>query len=321
MDGAPDVKMDDQTGGDTGVDGDLTGQPEANLFANPRDSANQSFVPILLANKTNVTLNTLGGGDFVLLNHPNGVAGLNNLTIDGGNGQDTVALKHSPAGTNVTTVNVENTVTKSKDLFLQEVFELRLERPASDADLAFWSSALDRAGSLAVVQAIDNSPEAHAVQVRHLYQHYLGRAADANGLGYFVSLLNRGAHEEDVIASLLGSQEFLNKAETDFPGVSPNEAFVRELYQFALNRTATDSEVSFWVQQLPTNATAVDRSKVAVQFLFSREFRSDVIMALYSDLLRRQSDKGGISFFTAVGGDLRTLRETFLASGEFGVND
>src|SRR5205807_1991611 len=143
--------------------------------------------------------------------------------IDGGGGQDSVALKHSPAGATVTTLNVENTVTKSKDLFLQELFELRLERPASAGDLAFWSSALDRAGTLAVVRAIDSSTEAHAVQVRHLYQHYLGRTADASGLGYFVSLLNRGAHEEDIICSLLGSQEFLNKAETDFPGVSPNE--------------------------------------------------------------------------------------------------
>ena len=180
---------------------------------------------------------------------------------------------------------------------------------------------MDRDGTFAVVQDIENSAEAHAVQVRHLYQHYLGRTADSGGLGYFVSLLNRGAHEEDIICALLGSQEFLDRAQTQFPGVSANEAFVQALYQFALNRTASASEVSFWTQQLPADATSADRCKVAMEFLLSREFRTDVIMALYSDLLRRQSDKGGISFFASSGGDLRTIRETFLASPEFHTND
>ncbi len=53
--------------------------------------------------------------------------------------------------------------------------------------------------------------EAVDLVVRGLYQSYLRRDADGNGLPFFRSFLQHGGQEEDITARLIGSQEYFDK--------------------------------------------------------------------------------------------------------------
>jgi hypothetical protein len=43
------------------------------------------------------------------------------------------------------------------------------------------------------------------------YQAYLGRAADSLGLNYFAGILGQGGRDEDVLAGILGSDEYFRR--------------------------------------------------------------------------------------------------------------
>ena len=63
------------------------------------------------------------------------------------------------------------------------------------------------------VHGISRSPEASFVLVDGLYQRLLGRSASGDsGAGVLVQELESGVTEEQVIASIAGSQEFYNRA-------------------------------------------------------------------------------------------------------------
>ena len=47
--------------------------------------------------------------------------------------------------------------------------------------------------------------------VQGLYRRYLGRDADDGGLGRFTRALGHGARDEDLVAAILGSAEYLER--------------------------------------------------------------------------------------------------------------
>jgi hypothetical protein len=59
-----------------------------------------------------------------------------------------------------------------------------------------------------VALLILTSTEGYMRLVSGMYQSYLHRAPDARGLGNFVSRLQRGAREEDIVADIMGSDEY-----------------------------------------------------------------------------------------------------------------
>jgi len=59
-----------------------------------------------------------------------------------------------------------------------------------------------------VAQAIAASHEAHLFEVQQLYQRYLHRGADPNGLAFFANVLDTGHNPDLVIANLLASPEY-----------------------------------------------------------------------------------------------------------------
>jgi uncharacterized delta-60 repeat protein len=96
------------------------------------------------------------------------------------------------------------------DDFLMALYDDVLDRPFVDsAGQQTWLPLL--AGGTprdAVAQAVLNSEEGCRRVVAGLYAQYLGRPVDDFGLGLFTQALQQGARLEDVVATLLASDEY-----------------------------------------------------------------------------------------------------------------
>src|SRR5262249_37894657 len=57
-----------------------------------------------------------------------------------------------------------------------------------------------------------NSQESRTDEVGSYYQQFLGRTADAGGLAAFVADLQNGATNEQVVALIVASQEYFQRA-------------------------------------------------------------------------------------------------------------
>jgi hypothetical protein len=106
--------------------------------------------------------------------------------------------------------------------FLQAVYQDVLGRPPDFAGLAFWNQILangesdeDEPPSSAkrrqVTASILMSPEATQDQVQIWYSQFLGRAADPVGTIALSRALQQGLADEQAIAVLVGSQEYLSR--------------------------------------------------------------------------------------------------------------
>jgi hypothetical protein len=179
-------------------------------------------------------------------------------------------------------------------------------------DAGGWVTLLDHgAPALAVATAIARSEEGLDVAVDGLYHRFLGRDADPAGRAGFGAALQAGGTLENVTATLLGSQEYQSRCQTD-------DDFVQALYQGLLHRTASATEVSQWEEMLPP----LGRTGVAQQLEASDEFRTGEIEDDYVTLLHRPAPPSAaeVSGWVGSGLDILTLDTYFAASQEFQMN-
>ena len=94
------------------------------------------------------------------------------------------------------------------------------------------------------------------------YDTLLGRAADEEGMRYWVSLLNNGTGGTEIIKGFIGSQEFICRDMSD-------EYFVDVLYRVFFNRTPDDAGREYWLSKL---ASGVSRDEVLEGFIGSEEW-------------------------------------------------
>jgi hypothetical protein len=165
-----------------------------------------------------------------------------------------------------------------------------------------------------VIQGIEQSDEGLDVLVQGLYRQYLGRNAANGEEKFWVSLLKDNETEEQVIAGILGSQEFFNQAQTQVTSGTPNERYVTAVYQVLLGRTPRSDEVTYWTNLLQTTT---DRTQAVMQFLESPEFHTDVITALYGSLLNRAPDQPGLNFWLNSQFNIESIRSGIMSSAEF----
>jgi len=92
--------------------------------------------------------------------------------------------------------------------------------------------------------------------VDYWYRTYLGRAPDAAMAGW-VAQLNQGTPADQVLAGILGSQEFYNRA-----GATP-AGFITLLYNYLLQRPPTPGELNYWVGRM----YIMDRQAIADSLL------------------------------------------------------
>jgi hypothetical protein len=163
--------------------------------------------------------------------------------------------------------------------FVKALYVDFLGRSGSLLELDGWVSALPSLGRAGVVNGIMRSSEALTRVVDALYVRFLGRAAGgAEEMGWVDALHSGALNEEQVIAGLLASPEFANRADTLFPKDPPDTAFVEALYSLLLNRPA-DAGLAGWVNAL----ASLGRDGVAKAFEDSLEFRGGAVRTFYGD--------------------------------------
>lgn len=182
----------------------------------------------------------------------------------------------------------------ANSVFIASVYGLLLSR-LPDSGAAFWVNGLN-SGTFTPVTAvlgIEGSQEYITDQVDAYYLRYLDRAADPQGQQYWVSFVQTGGTYEQVAEGMVSSTEYFQD------NGSTNQGYVTGLYHDVLNRTPTPAEVNGWVTLLNAGTS---RNAVAVFFLNSTEYRTELIDSYYMTFLNRQVDPGGLAaWLTAFG--------------------
>src|SRR5262249_18689076 len=93
--------------------------------------------------------------------------------------------------------------------FLHALYADVLHRSIDAAGDQAWGAALGSGVSAQVIAGdILRSSEAQQDLVGNYYHMFLHRAADTAGLGGFVSAMQNGAREDQVVANIVGSAEY-----------------------------------------------------------------------------------------------------------------
>ena len=203
--------------------------------------------------------------------------------------------------------------------FVREIYNDALGRPGSLAEWNNWVPLLQQPnGRFLIANGINRSPEARDFLVKGWYLTYLGRPALNNEEAGWVNALLNGATEEQVLAGMLSVPEYFNHAPA-IPGVGggapSNTTFVKALYVQILGRQGSDADVAAWVNAIP----ALGRGGVAFRFLTSLEYRRDVVLSYYQNLLRRPTlpSQQEVDSWAMSSLDITSIRVAFEASQEF----
>ena len=215
-------------------------------------------------------------------------------------------------------VTVDTTRLDPDRKFVQAIYNLALGRPGSPQEWNAWVQLLSQPnGRLLVANDIERSFEARDHVVRGWYQTFLGRAPQNGEEAGLAQAMVNGATEEQVLAVILGSQEYFNHAPSvlGVGGMASNTTFIQALYAQLLSRTPSQGEINAWLSVLP----GLGRAGVAAAFLGSAEYRSDVVTSFYSVVLRRTSPPSAseVSLWVNSGLDLLSIEIFFESSTEF----
>ncbi|MGH7222947.1 MAG: DUF4214 domain-containing protein [Gemmataceae bacterium] len=112
--------------------------------------------------------------------------------------------------------------------------------------LAFTFASILLSASLAQAQSYYHPVEAPGdptVLVHSWYKRYLRREADAGANGW-IQALRTGHSPEDVLSTVLSSQEYFTAAGRSNPG------YVRQLYLDLIGRAPSPAEINYWTGRL-----------------------------------------------------------------------
>jgi hypothetical protein len=171
-------------------------------------------------------------------------------------------------------------------LLTRGMFRTALGRAPAPVEYGFWVDRLVNAGRSAVVSGIEGSFEARSRVVNDAYLRFLGRTPVGGEDQTFVNALLGGSTDESVLATLLGSNEYLARSPALIgqAGAPPNErTFVQALYTQLLRRPASPIEENMQAAQV----LAVGRTQVALNILSSVEHRRLVVIDYYRTILGR----------------------------------
>jgi hypothetical protein len=215
----------------------------------------------------------------------------------------------------------------AQERFVQALYLDVLGRVGTKAELDGWVARLVAPGGTqkSVAAEIEASFEARERLVRTWYQTYLGRSAqNYEELGWANLLLTDV--EEHVLSEILGAGEFFTHAQTLIASGTPEERFVKALFQLLLGRQGTSNEVAVGVDVLARSS----QQNLAFQFLIGQfppafkgpllEFRQDDFNGYYNTLLRREADVNGLNAWVFSNLDIRSVRIDFESSPEFFAN-
>jgi hypothetical protein len=177
------------------------------------------------------------------------------------------------------------------DNFINLVYLDLLNRPAdSNAYSTFVSALISGAATdQEVAPTVLGSTEYREDLTDSYYEAYLDRPSDAMGLQNSLNFLQSGGTDQGLQDELLASPEFFN----DQGGT--DSGFVAGLYTDLLQRSASSSESSVWVNAL--NSNGLTTAQVAMDFLASPEYDDDLVSGYFALFLDRVPIASDLSFY------------------------
>jgi hypothetical protein len=112
--------------------------------------------------------------------------------------------------------------------------------------------------------AFDTGADGIGGRAYRLYQAAFDRVPDLNGLGYWLSVMDKGTSLHDVAQSFIASAEF----NTLYGANSSDTEFVAHLYQNVLHRAGDTAGVNYWLDVLKQG---IQRADVLASFSESKE--------------------------------------------------
>jgi streptogramin lyase len=173
--------------------------------------------------------------------------------------------------------------------FIENLYVDLLHRQAEPAGLTSWMEQIGKGMTRAdVALGVERSAEYAANTVAHLYASLLNRAPDQAGLNSFVGLLEQGDRVEQIEQIFLGSPEYYQRAGSNPAGLL--SAFYRDVLGREIDSTGAMDFGRMLAAGIPAGA-------IASLLLSSAEFEQDRVESLYSLLLDRAADAGGLAGF------------------------
>ena len=228
--------------------------------------------------------------------------------------------------------------------YVTRCYKLLLNRSPDEAGKQYWVKRLASVSihGAEIVRQFINSPEflnrglSDETVLELLYKSMMDRTSDANGLAYWVELLNQGVSMNYIVNEFAYSQEFW-KICSDYGitagGIQLTEyrdknlnitRFVGRCYQQALNRKPDVAGLNDWCGKLINRA--ITPKEMAAQFIFSNEAISQnwddktFLTRLYRLYMGREPDTGGLQYWLVnmyTGTDRNTVNNGFAESYEF----
>jgi hypothetical protein len=169
----------------------------------------------------------------------------------------------------------------------QNAFEVRklylqvLGREPEVGGWQFWTNALNNhAASLGTLaSSIFESDERLDPIIQQMYQTYLLRPADSDGLSFWKGIWRRDGGPDTVIAGIVSSPEFFQSVGSD------NGNWVTEMYRRLLNREPDQAGHDFWSGVL--NRQQLDRFGVVLFFVRSDENFRNLVNGWFQEYLNR----------------------------------
>jgi hypothetical protein len=180
-----------------------------------------------------------------------------------------------------------------EETFLVSLFEDVLHRPIDQASLDAYFPRLHD-GMISATDAalaLLEGAEYRTQLIQSFYMRFLHRMPTSTELAAAFTLFAGGATDEDVAASILGSDEYYATR-----GGGTNVGFIAALYQDILGRDPTLAEQ---VQLDAAFGHGLTRTEAALQVLRSVEARSRLIQSYFQAFLHRAPTDLELNFFLA----------------------
>lgn len=205
--------------------------------------------------------------------------------------------------------------------FVKAVYNDLLGRaPESREAINFYTAALVSGVSRQrVILGFQNSSEYLSIRIREAYQRAFLRDPEPGAVDYWINEIRRGRLVSDELYSL-----FLATNEMYFSrGGGTEEGYVTVLYQTVLNRTPSNEEVAYYVNDRKKGATL---AMVASCFTNSPENYANYVKEAYWRYLGRQPENAeAIVYWAGIArrDGVPIMRANIMSSGEYwarGIN-
>jgi hypothetical protein len=192
-------------------------------------------------------------------------------------------------------------------LLAQAMYIGHLGRPGADSgtEPTVDSLLVRYDAGMPVAALVQQSAEALTRLVREFYVLFLGRSAKPGEEQGWVGALLAGQTQEQVLSAFLSNPEFYQRASTLIQSGTPDEKFIRALYKVLLQRSASDTEVSSWLNALPT----LGQQGVVSYLVASNEFRAMQVEGFYRELFHGDGSATEVMQWASAPFDLLTIRK------------